>query len=494
MKKIRLTFVRMGWLFSMAVPLWAMSGTVKDIPVTTSSKEAMQYVRQGLALMDQGDGQKAKNLFTKAIGKDPKLAIAYILRSNTADSPKEFADNLKMAKDHLTGASDWERMYYDFYATYLTSDWNQRLDIAKKIAAKFPEAARPQVDLGYTYLDGNDVTQARDAFQKAVKLNPGWTGGYYALFRTYLFNDPKDFKMAEQNATKVTMLAPSSPGAEIALGDCYRAENDLMKAKDAYSKAISLDPTMAEAYYKRGHANTFLGNYDEAKQDYRDGGKHDDNMTMSNQFVGLTYLYSGDYQGALKWFSDLASKADASGDSPDKIRIAKMNYYETYANIALHYNDADRLKEAISWMEPVSMQIGSDVGTREAALNQKGNILYWQSLLEALQGNYDLAKGKAEEIKTTLEPIQDPTKLMNYEFAMGYIHMREQHYAEAVQDFEKSNLNNIYNKYWLAKAYERSDRKSMANNLFDEIATYNFNDNGYALIRSEVKEKLAMSR
>jgi len=494
MKKHRTKLLLTALMMISGVTLWGMNSPVNDIPVTTSSKEALQFVRQGLAMMDRGDGQKAKALFTRAIQKDPKLGIAYLLSANQANSPKEFTEYLKLAKANISGASQWEKWYYDYYATYLTSDWNKRLEIVTKIATTYPGAARPQVDLGNTFSESNDITHAREYFAKAIQLNPDWTGGYFALYQSYLFNEPRNFKMAEQNAKKVTILAPSSQGAEIALGDCYRAQNDLNKAKDAYSKAIALDPGTSEAYYKRGHANTFLGNYDEAKQDYMDGGKHDESLTMSNQFIGFTYLYSGDYKKAITWFTDLAGKADASGDSKDKIQVAKMTYYETLADIAFHYGDSGELLDVINRMEPLSMQMGSDVGTKEAALTQKSSILYWRSLLASLEGNYDEAKAKADEIKTTLAPVNDPSKLQNYEFAIGYLNLQQKNYSEAVSNFEKTDPGKIYNKFWLAKAYDAEGDKAKANSLFKEISAYNFNGSGYALVRNEVNQKLAMGK
>lgn len=494
MKKIRYDLILVGLLLLSAYSMMAMRSPMKDIPISTTSTEAKDYVMQGLMMMDQGNGQKAKEMFTKAIEKDPKLGIAYILRAGESDSPKEFSDNLRMAKDNLDGASDWEKMYYEFYATYLTSDWNKRLEIAKNMVAAYPDAPRPEIDLGMTYMQGDDIAHAREAYQKAMQMDPGWTGAYYALWQTYIFNDPKDFKMATQYAQKLTELAPTSQGPEIALGDCYRAQNDLAKAKEAYTKAIDLDPSMSEPYYKRGHANTFMGMYDAARTDYKNGGKHDVTMTAANQFIGYTYLYSGDYPKAMSWFMDVAKKEDASGMAPDKIRMAKLTYYKDYADIAFHYSDASKLNQAIMWIEPLSTQVGTDIGTKEAVLEQQAYILYLKSLLLAVQGNYKDATAKAEQIKTTVEPIMDPNKLDNYNFAMGYISLRQKNYQAAVGDFKLANQNDVYTQYWLAKAYWESGDKKKADDMYGAIAQYNFNNDGYALIRSEVKKQMAMVR
>ena len=76
--------------------------------------------------------------------------------------------------------------------------------------------------------------------------------------------------------------------------------------------------------------------------------------------------------------------------------------------------------------------------------------------------------------------------------AMGYICMKEKKYADAVSHFEKANPNDIYNKYWLAMANEAAGNKDKAMSLFKEVAAYNFNDVGNALVRNEVKKKVAM--
>lgn len=464
---------------------------ITDVPVTTKSKEAMDLFRQGLTCMDQGDGQKARVAFTKAIEQDPKLAIAYIFRSGNAQTPKEFADDVNKAKANLEGASGFEKMYAEYYETFLTSDWNKRLQIVQKMANSYPDAARPQVELGFTYAAGNDHMKARECFEKAVSIDSAWVGGYGALFNSYLFNEPKDFAKAEQYAMKVVRLAPSSPGAEIGLGDCYRAQKNLEKARDSYTKAIALDSNLSEAYYKKGHADTFLGNLDEARKDYMDGSRHDESKLSSLQFIAYTYLYAGDPKTSLTWLADQAAKMDASSASKDNGYSAKNMVLSDCANIAMFNNDASKFQEFIAMNEPLNDRIANDIGTNEAKLSIRASMLRNQALLAAIQGNYDMAKAKADEMKTTVEPLTDPTKLEGYETVLGYIAMKQKKYTEAITHFEKSAQNSLLTKYWLAMAYEDAGNKEKAKALYIEIADNNFNLLDYALIRNEVKKKVA---
>jgi tetratricopeptide (TPR) repeat protein len=469
----------------------ASAAKITDIPVTSKSKEAIAAFQEGLAFSDESNGNKARDAFTKAIQLDPTLAIAYMYRSNFSLSAKAAMDDLANAKKNLSTASDWEKMYYEFQNTFVTNDWNKRLEIAKKIAATYPDAARAQIDLGSTYQAANMVNEERAAFQKAIELDPDWIGGYNALGSSYLFSEPKDFKKAEGNALKVVELSPKSSGAQIALGDCYRAEDDLEKARAAYAKAIELNPDEPVAYSKKGHVNSFLGKYDEARNDYREAIKHDVDNTGGNTFIALTYVYAGDPKKAIQTLMDDAAKADASGASQSKIANEKLNYLFNCALICFHTGDVSHLKEVITMVQGPSDQLAQDVGSQEEKLVQKANLLYWWALASAAEGKLDDAKAKAQEMKTTLAPINIPTKLQDYEMVLGYISMKEKKYADAISHFEKANPNSVYTKYWQAMANDAAGNKDKATELFKQVSTYNFNGVDYAVVRNEVKKKLA---
>ena len=479
---------------AIVLSLAGCSGTKQkstEIPITTTSAEAKASLQQGIEALYLNDLQQARTLFVKAISQDPKLSLAYVYKAFTNESPKEFADDINNANANLEGVSDYEKFYAQMGSTYLTNDWNKRLDIVQQLVAKYPDVAAAQVDLGVTYDNGNQFDKARACYQKAADMSPKWAGAYAALVNCYIFDEPKDFKKAEANALKEVELAPTSSGAEIALGDCYRAQNSLEKARDAYAKAITLNPNVSEAYYKEGHANTFLGNYDEARKNYAEGAKYDDNKFNASQFISNTYLYSGDYKAALTYLDGQLASVDASGYAPSKIAAAKMNLLDNCATISMHNNDVAKLKEAVTAMEPLSAQMGTDMGTDEAKLGEKATMLYWQSMTAALDGNYDAAKSKAEEMKTTLDPVKDPNKLNGYEFAMGFIDMKQKNYPDAVNHFGKTQQNITYNKYWFAMANMAAGNKDKASSLLKEVTGYNFNETGFALVRNEAKTTLA---
>ena len=455
-----------------------------EITVTSKSAAATKAFNDGLAAYDVADIKKARAAFTEAIKQDPELGIAYLYRAGTSTSSKEYADDVNNGNAKVANASDWEKMYGEYLATNLSGDRIKGMEILQKMAAAYPDAARAQNDLGQGYAGNNQFDKARETFQKVAQLNPTWVGGYASLVGSYLFSDPKDLKKAEENALKLTELAPNSAGANIALGDCYRAQSDFEKAKTAYTKAAALDTSAPEAYLKLGHANIYLGNFDEARRDYAIAGKNDLTQTASIVNVGNSYLFQGNAPAALKVFMDAATSATAVNE--------KSAYYSNCAAIAIHNNDATTLKKVVPMILPLSEQINNDLGTAEAKTFIAAEKLNWASLTAYADGKYDEAKAKAEEMKTALDPIKDDRKLENYHAMLGMIAMKEKKHTDAVMHFEKSDLNSIYNKYWLAKANEAAGNKDKATAIFKEVAAYNFNDIGNAMVRNEVKTKLGM--
>ena len=464
---------------------------ITELPATTKSTEAMASFQQGMAELDLGDVKNARMFFSQAIEQDPSMAIAYLYRANTATSAKEYADDVNAGKATIDSANNWEKLYADYQTTNLSGDRTKGIEILQKIATAYPDAARAQCDLANGYNGNNQFDKARELYQKAIQINPNWVGGYASLANSYMFNEPKDLKKAEENSLKVVELAPKSSGAQITVGDCYRAQNDFAKAKAAYAKAVELNPTSPEAYYKEGHANVYLGNYDEARKNYADAGKNDVVKSGSITNTAYSYLYQNNTSAALSGLIDAAMKADSSATDKSKAANEKYSYLITAANIAVHNGDAATLKKLMPMILPLSEQLTNDLGTPEAKIFIQADKLNWEAMMAYTEGRYDETMAKAEAMKVAYDPIKDDRKLEVYHYDMGLVSMKQKKYAEAVTHFEKADPNNIYNRYWLAKANEAAGNKEKATSLYKEVAAYNFNDVGNALVREEVKKKLA---
>jgi tetratricopeptide (TPR) repeat protein len=422
------------------------------------------------------------------VAQDPKLAIAYMYLTDYSESPEEFVSNLAKAKENLGAATTWENLYYELLESRLKGGGVKRLAIAEKMVAQFPAKARAYVLLGDAYSELQDGAKARENYQRALALEPSWPGSYTSLISSFLFQKPKDVAQAEATALKLLALAPSA-ATHITLGDVYRGQNDLAKAESEYSKAIAMDGTSPVTFYKRGHVNAFLGNYEKARADYDEGAKLDVATTDAQNWTSFTYLYAGQPQKALQAVLNDA-KAETKGLDKAKAVAAKSTFLYTAAMIAMHIRDAKTLQQIIVEMKPVTEQLAAQVGTDEIRREYMAGVMINEAIGKALNKDFKGARQKAEEMKTLMLPLNHPRKEEDYHYISGYISLQQQDFAKAAVHFEKVSAEDIYSRYLLAKAYEGKGEKDKAHTIYQELANYNFNGVGYALIRNELKKKM----
>ena len=462
-----------------------------ELEVTTQSKAALAEYNKGLAAFDLGNQQRARKYFDKAIELDPKFAMAHIYRSWTSRSTAEFVNDAKKANELNTGLSDAEQIFIDIENSYMNNDIAKRLEVSKKLVEKYPDVARAHLNLGGIYDNQNDFENARKCYNKAIELNPDWIAGYNALGNSYIFNDPKDLDKAEEFISKTVELLPNESRTHISLGDVYRAKQDLNKALTSYKKAAEIDSTDPVAISKAGHANTFLGNFDDARANFRAAAKLSETPFGEINFEAFTHLYEGNHEKGMMWLKDQAMNYDKLGLKDDKLASAKLNSLNMCKWMALHLGDAKELKAILAVIDPMDRKNSESIGTEEAMMEYNADKNLWDARVAALEGDYSTALAKAEAAKNNLESISNPRKLEGYHFAKGLINMKQSKYADAVSDLEKSNLNGIYPKFMLAMAHEKSGNAEKADELLKEISNYNFNEIGYALVRKKVQDMLA---
>lgn len=461
-----------------------------ELPVTSSSPEAIAAFRRGMEFLDVGNTQQARVNFSKAIEIDSNFASAYIFRSGTSPSNDHFKSDLRLATKKLS-ENESEKILIEIYTTYLNNNTEERLKQSQQLVTSYPTSARALVVLGDAYFDVSDHAKSREQYQKAIELDPNWVGGYFSLGNSYMTIEPKDLKKAEENFSKVAALKPDLSGSHVYLGDAYRAQNDLEKARASYEKAIEKDPNDALTYLKRGHVNSYLGSYDEARNDYRKAAElNPDNRIAPINFEAFTYLYAGDFKTAKSWLEEKAKSVNTLGLKESQVNDAKSSFLSNCALIAFQQEDAKEVNRYIAMMKPVFVKVGEEIGSEEAKLQQKGNILTWEAYAAALKGDYATATAKAEEVKTTLESVKNANKLWGYHGAMSYISFKQGKFDEAVSHQEQSDPNAPYSKYRLAMACEKAGQAEKASKIYNELVDYNFNNIGYALIRKELKDKM----
>ncbi len=461
-----------------------------EIPISSTSDEAMQEFLKGLELYDQGKPQKARALFDNALELDPDFVSAQMYRSYCASSAKDWAENRDKFLAMREKANEGELIQMDLLEANMEDDLGKVKELSMQLVEKYPKSARAMSDLAGYYSAMDETDKVRETLAKAIELNPDFLPAISSLGSSYLFTTPKDFSKAQNYMEMAVERAPESSQAQISLGDCYRAQNDLNKALASYMKAAELDSTDQGAFSKAGHANTFLGNLDAARKNYQDASAVSEFGTPNN-FEAYTYLYEGDHEKALAFLNEATKSVDQM-DIPESNKTwTKMGYISNCASIALHYGHSDHLNEFVEMMKPLSDQMIQEVNFAPFTSDQQANMHFWEAMIAATAGNFDEAATTAELIKTDLEASEDPNKLNPFHRVHAYVNFQQGNYEKALEHMAELDPDDVYNKYWMARAYKMSGDSDKAMALFDEIVNDNFNSVQYALILNESKEMLA---
>jgi len=289
-----------------ALPLLAGCGQPAEedtgIPITTVSDEARENFVQGRDAMEMNRREDARAAFDRAIEADPAFAIAYLYRARLSNSPKEWKKFTDLAQQHKATASEGEQLMIDMIPLYIKDDREMVLTQAQKLAAAYPKSPRAQLEVAFALNGLNKTSDSRNKLASITEMHPDFAPAYRELASSYVFDEPVDYTLAEGHANTFVKLKPEEASAHILLGDVYRARVQLEKAREAYAKAAEVDASQPIAYSKKGHANTFLGNYDQARADFEEAMKHSEGtMKVSGANFGVyTYIYAGDLSAALR--------------------------------------------------------------------------------------------------------------------------------------------------------------------------------------------------
>ncbi|QBA63199.1 tetratricopeptide repeat protein [Muriicola soli] len=464
-----------------------------EIPVSTTSDEAMQEFLKGLELLDQGNAQSARPYFDKALELDPDFVSARWYRANSASSAKDFAENRDKFLAMGAKANEGEKLMIEMIEANMANDREKRKELITELVEKYPKSARA-LDMMAGYYNGNDETaKAREIWSKAIAINPDHLPTITNLGFSYLFTTPKDYTKAQKYMEMAVAKAPESSRAQINLGDCYRAQGNLNKALGSYLKAAELDPNDDVAFSKAGHANSFLGNLEAARKNYKDSRAVSEMGLAGYNFEANTYILEGDHEKALAHLKNAIEEIDQK-DVPSSNKLwTIMGLTSDCAAIAMHQGDSEALKGYVEDMKPMSGQMIEEINASGFTMNQNANMHFWEAMTSAVAGNYEAAAETAELIKSDMEASDNPNKFRRYHRVHAYVNFQQGNFEKALEHMAELDPDDVYNKYWMARAYKNMGDEEKAMQLAEEIVNDNFNSTQYVLILNEAKEMLAAS-
>ena len=466
-----------------AEPVWHASS------IGTSSTTARDEFYQGLRDLDAERFIVAREHFNSAVAADPNFALGQLYSAFNGASLADYKTHLDAAVRSLDGATPAEQLWIRAERKNADNDVTGQIELAEQVVQMTPDNPRAYLYLAGAQFNANKRAESRATLLRATQVDPGYAQGWIQLGNSYLVTEPRDIAKADAYIRKAVALQPNEAVVHDYMGDVYRAENKLPQARAEYTRMAELAPNRGEGFQQRGHVNSFLGNFAEARADY-DRAISLSDPTLKPQYAtfrALVSVYANDPAAAESELDRIASTVDPSTRNANGAKIFALT---SEARIALHNRHFDVAQRAIDQVREVYRQQAAEEGRSDAfRRNGEVNIAYWEGMLAARRGDYAAARAKAKDIMTLVAQDQSPRKnepahelLALADFLQGNFQSAADHYAEA-------NPDDVYLWYYRGLALDGAGRKEEAKEFFKRAAGWNFNGANTALVKNDARKR-----
>lgn len=201
---------------------------------------AASQTSDALATLD-----KARQKFPGSFDLELWTGLAYVEQKAYQEALRHFTDAEVIAK-----ATDPSRLNPDFYfqlgaACERSGDYNQAARHFQKCLELKPDWPEALNYLGFMWAErGTNLAKARELIEKAVKAEPK-NGAYLDSLGWVLFRLGRPADALVYILKAIELSTQADPTEYDHLGDIYAALNQADKAREAWTKALSLEPNEA---------------------------------------------------------------------------------------------------------------------------------------------------------------------------------------------------------------------------------------------------------
>jgi TolB-like protein/Tfp pilus assembly protein PilF len=331
------------------------------------------------------------------------LGVAYVLEG----SVRESGDTLRVTAQ-LIRAGNGYHVWSETYDRKLTDVFKIQDEIADavvkalKVSLLQGASLTPSVSVSpeayQAYLEGLEGYNSRTKkglegavvqFNRAIAIDPKYALAYALLARTYsvatvvgLETPTESMSKARDAASKALAIDDTVAAAHSTLGFVYaHADFDWAAAEREFRRGIELNPSDASGHMF--YSNSFLsprGRHDEAIAEMRVALELDPLSASVDSFLGRTYLWARRYPDALSQLQKSTQRFP--------------NFALGHERLAHVYTYLGRFDEAINEETKARLLTGEDPrdalrqeDALRAALAARGPHGYWEELLKAPQIN-----------------------------------------------------------------------------------------------------------
>ena len=453
--------------FIVTVLMLLVTGCSKntEIPITTSSDEALSLFLEGRESFELIEFDAAAQLLDQAIEKDSDFALAHLYRYLTGIG--ENLPHMEKAFQLTDSVTEGEKYLLLTYKAFFGGDGAKQKEYLDKLLELFPSDKRVQFLTGQYYNNTKrDFTTALKYYNQAIDIDKKYAPAYNNI--GYCNISLGNYDEAEKAFKTQIELIPERPNPYDSYGDILMKVGKYDESIKQFEKAYEIDNMFIEALAGVGDNYIFKGEYEKAREYYNMW--YENALGVSGKlgalyYVAISYVYEGEIEKALNTFERYSALSNENN------RFANLIY--SYQNEGFLLSGTGKAAEGLKRYQK-ALEVAHQADTPEPV--KSNQIIYAMfAECEAMLFNNNIvdALAKIEELEKSTESRNLPNDEMWLNWLNGLVEYNNGNYKQAVQLFSNSWPDAVWVKYYIANAYKKMGSEEKADNIFKEFENWN---------------------
>jgi tetratricopeptide (TPR) repeat protein len=464
----------------------AQSSTASGkVPITTKSGEAKQQYIKGRTLGENLRAHDSRDFLTRAVAKDPAMALGHYSLALNAPTAKDFFQHLKQAVALADKASEGERLMILGLQAGANADTKLQLDYYEKLAAAYPRDERAHFLLGGAHFGQQNFAKAIAEYEKSVEIAPDYAPAYNLLGYARRANGQYD--QAEKAFKTYIALIPNDPNPYDSYAELLMKMGRFDESIAMYRKALAVDSHFAASRFGIASNLMFQGKHAEARSEawkLHQAARNDGERRTALFGAAVIYADEGKLDQALtelkKEYAVAEKIDDAAAMAADLVAMG---------DVAL---EAGRTEEARTfYTRSLEAQVRSDLS---AEVKEDAKLNHHYNLGRVALRAGDVA-GAREHAKTFLSGAMSKNNVGEVQLGhelTGAIALQEKKYDQALEELRQGNQQDPYTLYRIALAYQGKGDQGKAGEYFKQAANqHTLPTLNYAFVRAKAKRMKA---
>lgn len=457
--------------------------SAQKIPITTSSKEALNLFILGRENLANVQARKATQYFDQAIEKDPNFALAYLYRAQSGGTYQQAMENIEKAVSLSGNVSNGEKLLIMATEAGFESNRVKEKSYINQLDKSYPNDKWAQTQIGQYYFRNSDYKSALKHFDRVLKIDSKFAPPYNMI--GYSESQLGNYSAAENAFKKYISLIPNDPNPYDSYAELLQKIGKYDESTTQYEKALSIDPEFISSLKGIGDNYLFKGDYTKAREYY-----DKEYQTASNINDRLAALFwkavSCIHENKIPEAMEIIQRERAEAKSAN-LQARVFNIDNTSAFILCEEDKAD---EALKKIDQASAMIAGMSVPETIKDNFRTQAMLAKSYALTQGGKMSEAANEANQAEVLIKKHQNPNQMKMLNFVRGMQELKQGHNNKAISYLAKADNESPVTWYYTAEAYLNIGNKSKSVALYKKISHWNVNGLDLALVRNQAIQKL----